>query len=151
MQLHQLSRTHTHKHARRVGRGGKRGKTSGRGTKGQRSRAGHRMRPELRDILKKLPKRRGYGKNRARGVNSSRVRPLVLNVSALERTFAGGARVTPASLIAAGLISKRGGKMPLVKILSDGALTKALTVSGCSVSASARAKIEGAGGGINQK
>jgi len=149
MQLHQLSRTHAHKRARRIGRGGKRGKTSGRGTKGQRARAGHRMRPELRDILKKLPKRRGYGKNRARGVNSSRVRPFALNVSALERAFEPGARVTPASLVAAGLISKRGGKMPLVKILGDGALTKAFLVSGCSVSASSRAKIEGAGGKVS--
>jgi large subunit ribosomal protein L15 len=109
------------------------------------------MRPELRDILKKIPKRRGHGKNRARGVNSSRVRPTVLNISALERTFAAGASVTPASLIAAGLISKRGGKMPLVKILGDGAITKSLVVSGCSISASARAKIEEAGGRVRHR
>jgi len=44
-----------------VGRGGKRGKTAGRGTKGQNARAGRKKRPELRDIIKKLPKRRGYG------------------------------------------------------------------------------------------
>ena len=148
MQLHQLQQTHTRKRTRRVGRGGKRGKTSGRGMKGQRSRAGHRMRPELRDILKKLPKRRGYGKNRARGVNSSRVRPVVLNVSALERAFAAGASVNPAMLIAGGVISRRGGTVPLVKILGDGTLTKAFMVSGCTVSASARAKIEGIGGRV---
>jgi large subunit ribosomal protein L15 len=42
-----------------VGRGGKRGKTSGRGGKGQTARAGHKIRPEIRDLIKKLPKRRG--------------------------------------------------------------------------------------------
>ncbi len=50
----------------RIGRGGKRGKTSGRGVKGQRAHGDHGVRPELRDAIKKLPKRRGYGKNRGR-------------------------------------------------------------------------------------
>ena len=56
MQLHQLKRKNPNKKAKLVGRGGRRGKTSGRGTKGQRARAGRK----LRDIIKKLPKKRGY-------------------------------------------------------------------------------------------
>ena len=56
---------------RRVGRGGKRGKTSGRGHKGQRQHGGHGVRPELRDMIKKLPKLRGHGINRSRTVNSA--------------------------------------------------------------------------------
>ena len=60
MQTHQLKRNISNKKKRVVGRGGKRGKTSGRGTKGQKARAGHRIRPALRDIIKKIPKLRGY-------------------------------------------------------------------------------------------
>src|SRR3989344_8354873 len=60
MQLHQLKKKNPNKKAKLVGRGGRRGKTSGRGTKGQRARAGRKLRPEIRDIIKKLPKKRGY-------------------------------------------------------------------------------------------
>lgn len=60
MQIHNLKRTHKNKKDRLVGRGGKHAKTSGRGTKGQSARAGNKRRPELRDIIKKLPKNRGY-------------------------------------------------------------------------------------------
>jgi ribosomal protein L15 len=60
MQIHNLKRQHKNKKDRIVGRGGKHAKTSGRGGKGQTARAGNKRRPELRDIIKKLPKRRGY-------------------------------------------------------------------------------------------
>lgn len=60
MQIHTLKRTHKNKKDRIVGRGGKHAKTSGRGGKGQTARAGNKRRPELRDIIKKLPKMRGY-------------------------------------------------------------------------------------------
>jgi len=60
MQIHQLKRQHKNKKDRIVGRGGKHAKTSGRGGKGQTARAGNKRRPELRDIIKKLPKLRGY-------------------------------------------------------------------------------------------
>ncbi len=60
MQIHNLKRTHKNKKDRQVGRGGKHAKTSGRGGKGQTARAGNKRRPELRDIIKKLPKNRGY-------------------------------------------------------------------------------------------
>ncbi len=60
MQIHNLKREHKNKKNRIVGRGGKHAKTSGRGGKGQTARAGNKRRPELRDIIKKLPKNRGY-------------------------------------------------------------------------------------------
>ena len=60
MQIHNLKRLHKNKKDRIVGRGGKHAKTSGRGGKGQTARAGNKRRPELRDIIKKLPKNRGY-------------------------------------------------------------------------------------------
>ena len=60
MQTHNLKRVHKNKKDRIVGRGGKHAKTSGRGGKGQTARAGNKRRPELRDIIKKLPKNRGY-------------------------------------------------------------------------------------------
>src|SRR5476649_564767 len=60
MQIHNLKRNHKNKKDRLVGRGGKHAKTSGRGGKGQTARAGNKRRPELRDIIKKLPKNRGY-------------------------------------------------------------------------------------------
>lgn len=63
MQFHTLKRKTANKKSRQVGRGGTRGKTSGRGTKGQNARAGHKNRPELRDFIKRVPKLRGRGKS----------------------------------------------------------------------------------------
>lgn len=60
MQIHQVKRRSPNRKAKLVGRGGRRGKTSGRGTKGQRARSGRKLRPEIRDIIKKIPKKRGY-------------------------------------------------------------------------------------------
>ncbi|MEK9186632.1 MAG: uL15 family ribosomal protein, partial [Patescibacteria group bacterium] len=59
MQLHQLKPRHRQYPKTRVGRGGKRGTTSGRGQKGQKSRSGHRIRPAERDYIQRLPKLRG--------------------------------------------------------------------------------------------
>jgi len=60
MQIHNLKRVHKNKKDRLIGRGGKHAKTAGRGGKGQTARAGNKRRPELRDIIKRLPKNRGY-------------------------------------------------------------------------------------------
>jgi large subunit ribosomal protein L15 len=149
MQLHTISpRTKNRKNAP-VGRGGKRGKTSGRGGKGQTARAGHKIRPEVRDLIKKFPKRRGYGKNRARTVKTNRIRVTAVNVAALEVTFKAGETVTPASLFAKSLVRRAKGRMPEVKILGTGDITKALIIKDCSLSESARAAITKAGGTIH--
>ena len=91
--LHSLVRT-TERKSMRVGRGGRRGKTSGRGTKGQNARAGNKKRPELRDIIKKIPKRRGYGKNRASAINGTIPDAFALSLSRLEVLFENSAEVT---------------------------------------------------------
>ncbi len=148
MQLHELKPTTARKSAKRIGRGGKRGKTSGKGMKGQKARAGNSMRPEMRDIIKKLPKLRGHGKNRARTVNNERVRPLVVNLAKLEAAFEAGAAVNPKTIVAKGLASTRRMQTPRVKLLGTGTLTKKLTVTGCEVSKSAREAIEKAGGTV---
>lgn len=66
MQTHELKRQNKNKKDRIVGRGGKHAKTSGRGGKGQTARAGNKRRPALRDIIKKIPKKRGYRFNSPR-------------------------------------------------------------------------------------
>lgn len=149
MQLHSLlPRTKNIKNAP-VGRGGKRGKTSGRGGKGQTARAGHKIRPEVRDLIKKFPKRRGHGKNRARTVKANRISVSAVNLAALESAYKAGETVSPASLLAKGLVRRTKGRPPVVKILGTGELTKELVIKGCALSAVARAAIDSAGGTIH--
>ena len=137
---------------RRVGRGqgSTRGKQSGRGGKGQTARAGHKIRPEWRDIIKKLPKRRGHGKNRASTVDPTRRDAVPVGLELLEAAFAAGAEVTPKTLKEHGVIDGRIKKLPLVKILGNGTLSKKLIVKGCHVSAMAKAAIEKAGGTVTE-
>ncbi len=148
MQLHELKPTTPRKTARRIGRGGKRGKMSGRGHKGQTARAGNSTRPEMRDQIKKLPKLRGHGVNRASAVNSERVLPVVINVSAIDSVMESGAAVNPKTLVAAGLVAMRRKRIPAVKVLGTGEVTKKFIVSDCLVSSTAKAKIEKAGGEV---
>src|SRR3989338_10830888 len=137
-QLHQLKRS-TSRPYRRVGRGqgSRRGKTSGRGGKGQTARAGHKVRPELRDIIKKLPKRRVYGKNRGRTVNPSRKSNVPVSLTLIARIFPDGAEITPKILKEKGVINERGPLFPPVKIMGGIDLGKKLFLKGCIVSASA--------------
>ena len=148
MQLHELKASTPKKAAKRIGRGGKRGKTSGRGHKGQKARAGNSTRPEIREHIKKIPKLRGHGVNRAQTVNAEKVLPVVVNVAALEAGFEAGAIVNRKTMVAAGVLETVRRKAPAVKILGNGELTKKLIVEGCQVSASARTKIEAAGGSV---
>ena len=146
MQLDTLKRKTKNRKIKRLGRSGNRGKTSGRGTKGQKARAGHKIRPEIRDVIKRAPKRRGFGKNRAKSVVPLQT-PEVVNVGKLER-FENGATITPSLVVAAGIARNIFGRTPRIKILGDGELTKKLTLEGFSVSTVAREKIEKAGGTI---
>lgn len=146
MQLHTISPRTKNKKNAPVGRGGKRGKTSGRGGKGQTARAGHHIRPEVRDLIKKLPKRRGHGKNRARTVKTNRIAVATVNLAALELNYKTGETVSPATLLAKGLVRRAKGRAPIVKILGTGSLTKALVVNDCRLSATALTAITKAGG-----
>ena len=126
-----------------VGRGGKRGKTSGKGMKGQNSRSGRKKRPELRDFIKRLPKLRGRGVNQFK---SFEMKPVAVNIGDIELVFKAGETVNPESLVAKFVIEKVNGIVPPVKLLSVGDLTKKVTISGCLMSAATKAKVEKAGG-----
>lgn len=145
MQLHNLQRKTKNKKSRMIGRGSKRGKTSGRGGKGQTARAGHNTRPEIRDFIKRLPKLRGRG---VAGLRTIQQAPVVIDVADIEKAFVTGAEITPKVLVEKGVINSYKGGYPIVKILSDGEITKKVSVSGCLVSAGAKAKIEKAGGSV---
>lgn len=143
MQLHNLKKHSSHRVKKLIGRGGKRGTTSGRGTKGQKARAGNKRRPEMRDIIKKLPKLRGY---RFKPVN---VKPMVVNLATLDKIFKDGEIVNSITLLAKKLVKRQQGQNPKVKILAMGELTKKLKFDNCLVSDSAKTKIETAGGSIS--
>ena len=132
----------TRKMSKTIGRGGKRGKTSGRGTKGQWAHGGHGVRPELRDIIKKYPKLRG------RGVHSNKPigpQPVGINLYALELAYVAGEEVNLDTLLAKGLINRA---CKMAKILGSGTLSKALTVKGLQSSATAKEAILKVGGKV---
>ena len=128
MQAHQLQPYHRGRRARRIGRGGKRGTYSGRGIKGMGARAGAKRRPAEREILKKIPKLRGYK------FKSFREKPAVVSGAALEKKFNEGDTVSPETLLRAGLIHKAKGRMPAVKILGAGGIKKKFSFRGVSFS-----------------
>ncbi|MBU4536672.1 50S ribosomal protein L15 [Patescibacteria group bacterium] len=142
MQLNNLKRKNPNKTSVKIGRGGKRGKTSGRGHKGQNARAGTSKRPDVRDLIKRLPKKRGYK------FKSFQERPVLVNLAMLENNFATGEDVTPKILVEKLIVKKKENKVPSVKILGNGELTIKLNVSDCSFSQSAKDKIEKNGGTI---
>lgn len=129
MQLNQLRSNFKRKKEKRIGRGGKRGTTSGRGTKGQKSRAGHRIRPAERDLLIRIPKLRGY-KNRP-----IRPKPKIINVGDLDKLVKGD-KINKETL---GL---------KIKILGGGEVKKAFMAEGLKISKSAKEKIIKAGGTV---
>jgi large subunit ribosomal protein L15 len=142
MQLHDIL-VQTSKKKKRVGRGGKRGTTSGKGTKGQLSRAGRKIRPEIRDRIQKIPKRRGAT------FIAAGPKPLAVDLAAVDKRFKAGEKVTPRTLERKGLITFSGKKRE-VKILGQGALSKKLIFENVSASRPAAEKILTAGGEIRK-
>lgn len=142
MQLHQIKPKIKKRKPKRIGRGGKRGTYSGRGLKGQKARAGRRIRPQLRDTIKKVPKRRGYR------FHSLKKKTAAVNLGVLEKKFNHNEKVSPEILLQKKIIKKEKGFLPAVKLLGSGTLTKKLLVSECQISSPAREKIEKAGGKI---
>ena len=140
MQMHTIQPKHSPRRARRIGRGGKRGTFSGRGVKGQKAH-GTRIRPAIRDFIKRTPKLRGESSVSA----PKRQVPTIVNLRELGKRFTDGASVTPKTLVSAGLLSST--RRP-VKILSDGKALAKLLVRDVAVSKAAREKIEKAGGSI---
>ncbi len=140
VQLHNLKLNKKNKTKKRVGRGGKRGTYSGRGLKGQKARAGRKIKPEIREVIKRIPKKRGYR------FKSIKTPAEVVNLGKIESKFKDGGEVNLKTLLENKLIGKIKSR---VKILGMGKLTKKLTFSECEVSSSAKEKIEKVGGEVS--
>ena len=144
MKLHELSpNAGSRKRRKRVGRGDSSGlgKTAGRGEKGQKSRTGSSIRPFFEGgqipLFRRLPKR---------GFNSpDHIEYTLVNLNILEDNFAAGDVVDAESLRAKNLLGKT---ERMIKILTNGEITKALTVKADKFSAAAKAKIEAVGGKV---
>jgi large subunit ribosomal protein L15 len=145
MQLHNIKPIHKLKKKKRVARGGKRGGYSGRGTKGQKSRAGAKIRPAIRDLIVKFPKQRGRAKHSFKSLFK---KPIVLNLRDIERNFKNGEIVNSATLLKKKLISSKDGAISKIKILGEGEISKKLAFHNILLSKSARVKIEKTGGTV---
>jgi large subunit ribosomal protein L15 len=138
MELHQLQPKTKNRGKKRIGRGGKRGTTSGRGQKGQKSRSGHRIRPAERDMILKFPKLRAQKKPamRKRGIR-------ILNIADIRKKISG--TIDKKSLFEAGFIAS---VETDVKILGKGKADDKVRIEGLITSKKAKEKIEKAGGSV---
>ena len=126
---------------KRVGRGNGsgHGTYSGRGCNGQKSRAGYRMRPGFEGgqlpLIKRLPRKRGF-------TNIFRTEYSTVSIGSINN-FEAGSEVTPEKLVEAGMVKSLAKP---IKILADGDINHPITIKANKFSASAKAKIEAAGG-----
>lgn len=133
------------KKKKRRGRGGSRGGTSGKGHKGQHARSGGGVRIGFEGgqtpLLRRLPKR---------GFTNARFAQVVeiVNLEAIERLFVDGDVITKQDLVVKGIVHARGGRLPLIKVLSNGSLSKKITLQADFFSKEAVRKIEAVGGKV---
>ena len=146
VRLDNISPTPGSRHARkRVGRGNGsgHGTYSGRGCNGQKSRAGFKMRPGFEGgqlpLIKRLPRKRGF-------TNIFRIEYNIVKISQLG-IFEPDSEVTPEKLLSAGVVTSL--KQP-IKVLADGDIGHPLSVKANRFTASAKAKIEAAGGKVEE-
>lgn len=111
------------KKKKRIGRGGKKGNYSGRGMKGQKSRAGRKIRPAERDIILKFPKLRGIK------FKSLKEKPIVVNLDIINKKFTNGEKVDYQSLKEKRIVKLPKSKKIKIKILGNGSLDKKLFFS----------------------
>jgi large subunit ribosomal protein L15 len=142
MQLNELQPKHKNRTKKRVGRGGAHGTYSGHGMKGQKSRAGRKMVPIIRELIKRYPKLKGYRSFAMENYFA------VVNLETLEKHSKDGEIINPENLVKKGIISTIKGKTPKVKILGTGKLTKKIVLENCKASKTAKDAIEKAGGSI---
>ncbi|TSC82023.1 MAG: hypothetical protein G01um101420_553 [Parcubacteria group bacterium Gr01-1014_20] len=146
MQLYEIKLNPNKKPKKRIGRGGKRGTFSGRGTKGQKSRAGRRLRKAERDLILRLPKRRGF-RNKTKSP-----KPVIVNLSKLALKLKPLAEDGKKLTLDVGTL-KQVKILPKhfsgqVKILGHAKLNQGFVVKGMEVSLGAKKAIEEAGGKI---
>ena len=157
MQLYQLRPIHILKNKKRIARGGKRGTYSGRGQKGQKSRAGAKIRPAERDLIIRIPKRRGF-KNK-----SLNPKPIILKLNDLEKKFSVESEfhqerknnqiiINKQVLREKGFIKNLGQRVKILNMPAGrqdgGELKKVFEIEGLEVSEKAAEKIKAAGGRI---
>jgi large subunit ribosomal protein L15 len=144
MQIHSLNLKAKRK-KKRIGRGGKKGTYSGKGIKGQSSRAGFHARADFEGgrtpLTMTTPKLRGF--------KGSQEGFIIVNVGKFDKLFKENEEINPETLTQKGLVKIPHGKMKTkIKILGDGELKGKFTVRGCMVSQSAKKKIEAAKGKV---
>lgn len=138
--LHTIQPKHKRRQKKIVGKGGRYGKTAGRGTKGQKSRSGRKIRPQIRDFIKKIPKLRGYD---ARYLKR---KPTVeLNFGLIEKHFKPGEEISKETLKAKGLIKTN---RTIAKVLASDDLKNSYTFKGLRYSKKAKEKIIASGSKI---
>ena len=145
MNLSNLKKTNPNKLSDRIGRGGKRGKTSGRGTKGQYAHGGHGVRTQIRDEIRRLPKLRGRAMHMNKQIGPDTV---TLNLSQLEKVCEQGTVINFVWLKNMKLVPKMWKSSEAVKVLGFGEITKSITIQGIPVSTSAKEKIIAKGGSV---
>jgi large subunit ribosomal protein L15 len=138
MQIHDITSRNTTRNKKRVGRGGKRGTTSGKGQKGQKARAGHKMRPGYRDQLIRTPKKRGY-KNKPKSPRST-----VITLTQLAKLSE--AIITSEVLVVHKYIKSI--QAP-AKIVATGSLSSAKEIKNIPASKTAKEAIVKAGGKVS--
>ncbi len=138
----------SHKDEKRVGRGhgSGRGKTAGRGTKGQKARTGGKIHRAFNGGQTRLSKRLAFRRGIGNSNTAFRDNYAIVNIADLE-SFDADTEIQPANMVAAGLMTAAEGR-GLVKVLGNGEIDHALTIHAHKVSAGARVKIEAAGGKI---
>jgi len=104
--------------------------------KGQKSRAGRKLEPPIRGLIKRYHKLRGYKKN------SFKEKFKLVSIHVLSNNFNDKEIVSPSTLVAKKIVRKNSGRMPLIKILKKGELDKSLIIKNCAVSEKARIEIE---------
>lgn len=145
MQLHEIRPKIKKKHKKRVGRGGKRGTYSGKGIKGQKSRAGAGIKPGFRGgdtpLWKKFHKARGATKKvdaKNRGFQLRHPKPEIVNLRDLNKKFSEGEIVSPKTLMEKRMVKKiKHG----VKILGKGEVRKKLIFKGVEMSKSVKERV----------
>ncbi|HOK17475.1 MAG TPA: uL15m family ribosomal protein [Candidatus Paceibacterota bacterium] len=145
MQIHQLKKTYKTQKKKRIGRGGKRGNYSGRGMKGQKSRAGHKIKPQIRETILKFPKKRG--------VKFQKIvkKPVTVLLSDIQGKIQGDAVINPKRLKKSGLVEIPKGERRQIKILGSNELKYKYKIENCLVSQKAKESILKAGGEIKNK
>lgn len=145
MQIHQLKPNKRLSKKKRVGRGGKRGTYSGRGMKGQKSRAGAKIKPQIKELISKFPKKRG------RRFKTIKKEVQIIQLKDIVKSFPEGGIINPFKLKKAKLIKNTKNKFSIIRILGAQPLSSKFIIKNCLVSQKVRQVIEKSGGKIIEK